>query len=328
MNPEITFLRQKSTGIKFVSVQGRAGIAPVTDLPHCTGSDSWLRDVNVKCESCEAWHKACTMHAVKTGLVCSACFTPSAPVDERAAAMEKAAKLLRLAQSDNPNEAALAAARAQEIIDRYKLNAAALASEAEGTTAEEAEEIRNYEDDPLSYESRKVTWKIVLAMALAEANQCMAYTHGADICIIGRPSDVAIVRPFFTHLTGEIDRLTEKHCKGNGQTYRNNFRLGAVDTIGRRLKAAQAATVEAVKAEALQSGGESALVLVESSLAILKERRVAVDTWSKQNMRLRNYKFSQTNRDERAREAGRRAGESISLERSSGALPSSRPALH
>lgn len=39
-------------------------------------------------------------------------------------ALAKAAKLLRLAQSSNPHEASLAAAKAQDIMDRFKLSGA------------------------------------------------------------------------------------------------------------------------------------------------------------------------------------------------------------
>jgi len=137
---------------------------------------------------------------------------------------------------------------------------------------------------------------------------------------------VAIIRPFFAYLSSEIERLASRHCKGNSRTYWNNFRLGAVETIAQRLKASLAATVETVKAEALAAGNQSALVIVENSLALIEKRKQEVSNWTRQNMQLRS-RTSRSSYNDTARSAGRAAGQSVNLNRSAGALNSTRRAL-
>ena len=333
MNPEITFLRGKQTGIIYADLTGdRSQLIPVSDLPAQTGARAWLRAVLVKCLHCDTKAPAGDMHPAPLGLACSACHSRQAAPDpdaERRAAMEKAAKLLRLAQTDNPHEAALAAARAQDIIDRYRLSAAAVANAAEdrnpGQAPDDEEEIRDFRSDPLTEDA--ATWKALLAQCLADLNQCKAYAYAGAICIIGRASDVEIVRPFFERIAADVDRLAARHCRGNGRSYWNAFRLGAVDTIRQRLRAAQADTAAAVKAEALAAGGQSALVVVENSLARIERRKEAVAAWTKQHMQLRNVRRSTAGSSYAGREAGRRAGHSVNLGRSSGSLPSTRAAL-
>jgi hypothetical protein len=163
-------------------------------------------------------------------------------------ALEKAKKLLRLAQSDNPNEAALAASRAQEIIDRFKIEKFALEFE-DNKPAAPDEPIKNFAGDPLDDSGRAETWKIRLAMELAKQNQCKIYSSGG-LCIIGRPSDATAVRYLFAWLTREIDRLAREHCAGYGRNYWNNFRIGAADTVARRLAEQAEATRTAVRREA------------------------------------------------------------------------------
>lgn len=323
----IQFIRHKVTRVKYLRFpDGR--VCPVSDLPTSAGVDADLRNIEVKCETCETWHPCHTMHPHATGLECSACratacataCASASPESQHAAAMRKAAALLRLAQSDNPHEAALAASRAQEIIDRYKLNLAALDS---APSEEPAEEIRNFKDDPIDNGG---IWKALLAQAVANVNQCRIYTSGGNVHIIGRPSDVALVRPFHAYLAGEIERLASRHCKGNSRTYWNNFRHGAVETIKQRLNASLAATVETVKAEALASGNANALTIVNNSLALIEKRKQEVADWTRANMSLRN-RTARSSYNNAGHAAGRAAGQSVNLNRSAGALNSTRRAL-
>jgi hypothetical protein len=317
------FLRHKVSGIKYLRLASGSMI-PVADLPRLAGNDADLRAVSVKCETCETWHPCHAMHPHATGLECSACrataCASASPESQHAAAMRKAAALLRLAQSDNPHEAALAASRAQEIIDRYKLNLAALDT---APSEEPAEEIRNFADDPLDTGGM---WKALLAQAVANVNQCKIYTSGGAVHIIGRPSDVAMVRPFHAYLAGEIERIASRHCKGNSRTYWNNFRLGAVETIKQRLNASLAATVETVKAEALAAGNESALAIVTNSLALIEKRKQEVADWTRANINLRN-RTARSSFNNAGHAAGRAAGQTVNLNRSAGALNSTRRAI-
>lgn len=238
-------------------------------------------------------------------------------------AIQKAAKLLRLATSSNPHEAALAASRAQEIIDRHNLDAAGLEGLADQPSAEP---IRNFFDDPLDA-AKSDRWRCGLALVLAEANQCKVILHGGRLCLIGRPSDVSTIRYFYAMLCAEVERIASAQCAGNGRTFWNNFRLGMVETIGQRLKVQKAATVEAVRAEA--ASNPYALQIVEKSVAVIQQRAVEVEKWTKQNVpNLRAGRSSRTTYDGDARAQGRAAGHNVRLHRPGAGIGQGRTALN
>lgn len=234
-------------------------------------------------------------------------------------ALEKAAKLLRLATSNNPHEAALAATRAQEIMDRFKLSADAV----NGVGGEIAtdEPIANFGFDPLERASKVDRWKSSLAVCIARQNQCKVFLQGG-ICLIGRASDVQTVRYLFAWMVREIERLAARDCKGTSRTYWNNYRLGAVETVSRRLRESAVQTVETVKLEAREAGGESALMVVERSAALMVQRAEQVEQWAKTNMRLRAGSSSRSNFHSGARNAGRKAGNEVRIGGARGSLGS------
>jgi hypothetical protein len=260
-----------------------------------------------------------------------------------AEALDKAAKLLRLANSSNPHESALAAARAQEIMDRFKLTQDAV--NGAGGDVQSDEPIRNFTEDPLDPSPTLDRWKGQLAMALAAANQCKVYKgsgrppYGAGLCTIGRASNVQTVRYLYSWLTREIERLAAQSCAGNGRTYWNNFRLGATETVCRRLREQAAATVAACKADAtaiLFDGQEHtheeeaattrALALIDNNAALMVRHAAAVEDWTRSNLQLRARSGGSTRYNSDARAAGRRAGESVRMG-AHAALNSTRQAL-
>jgi hypothetical protein len=240
-------------------------------------------------------------------------------------AMDRVIKLLKLAKSDNPHEAALAAAKAQDIIDRYKLDVSS--ASAESSEADRPKEAIQKFADPLYVGSKASTWRIRLASALADANACRIYLQGGDIRLIGRPSDASALRYLFAYLCRETDKLTDRDAKGNGKTWVNNFRLGVIDTISRKLRESQRATREAVKreveekqaklfaavGEAAFSAGPSAIVRVNAAIARMEEDRKEVIDWEKANMSYGRARSSNARHDYGAREMGRRSGESIRI---------------
>jgi hypothetical protein len=222
-------------------------------------------------------------------------------------AIAKAVKLLRLAQSDNPNEAALAAARAQDIMTRYKLTG--LSADLDTTKAEPDEPIVNcYE--PIEAKQGS-TWIVRLIVALAEANQCKPYKMHSATHVVGRPSDVETVRYLYSWLKLEVNRLATVHGRGYTAVWKNNFRLGVVDTIVTKIRESKKATAAAVVAEAANPG---AIVLVQNALAKLEQRSAAVEKWMQDNMKMRQgRRYSGGQSDHGARAAGQKAGESINL---------------
>jgi hypothetical protein len=248
--------------------------------------------------------------------------------DTIAKAMEKVRKLLSqtVERGATPNEAAIAAARAQEIIDRFKLNLADAESDRAAPVRSE-EPIQDFAHDPLNpRDTQLARWKGWLACCIAELNQCKAYVTQGRLALIGRASDVQVARYLFTWLSGEIERLAAGHCRGCGVSYWNNFRLGATETVIKRLKEQQQHTLDAVRLEA-GAVSSSALALVNRNAALIVKRARDVEEWAARNMNLRKRSGGgRTRFNSEARERGRAAGHSINL-RASGRLASSQNRL-
>lgn len=166
------------------------------------------------------------------------------------------AKLKALA-SNNPNEeeAALAGARMQQLIDRYKIE------QAELFDIGEDDEPETGCDEFYTEEGKRFSrWKLDLGYRLAEFNNCRAvrsqghYTwdaesgcrvlHPAKMEIVGTKENIAACKYVFMYLFREIERLSaialEKYnrltgTKG-GKSFANAFKAGAVTTIIKRLK--------------------------------------------------------------------------------------------
>ena len=90
-------------------------------------------------------------------------------------AIAKAQKLLNLAESDNPNEAATAAAQAQKILDRYEISKAMM--EEKGEEEPDNEEIAIFESSPLDSATKfnLDKWRTRLADRIAKSNMCEIY---------------------------------------------------------------------------------------------------------------------------------------------------------
>jgi Protein of unknown function (DUF2786) len=185
--------------------------------------------------------------------------TPPAP-----AALARVRKLLALATSPNPHEAAVAAARAQAIIETHRLQAWL---DAERRVEADADPIVDAREEPLDVGRRLRKWKIVLAATLAEANGCIAYTveRGREqaIVLVGRGRDRAAVGELWGWLVKRIEWLSATHGAGRSRQWHEAFRIGVVDAIAERLRAS---------AEEVRAGlDSSALVVVDPARAAHRE---------------------------------------------------------
>jgi len=229
--------------------------------------------------------------------------------------LAKVQKLLRLATSSNANEAALAAAKAQELIDKHQLAEALLALDsAEPTKGLDDEPIVDFEkaDAPLDRQKRLDRWRCGLASVIARQNGCRIYYSGSDIALVGRASDAETVRYLYGYLSREVERLTTEHGQGMGRTWRNNFRLGVVDTISNKLWEQRRKFESETRAEA-RAEGSTALMRVDRALANIDKRGETVKDWMKQNMKLYASSGSAAAYNPNARARGREAGKSISV---------------
>ena len=143
-------------------------------------------------------------------------------------AIEKAKKLMSLGDSDNPNEAALAVARAQEILSRYEIQMADL-------EIADDEEFQELEFD-IRGEGKKgygnmVTWKANIVNAVAKANGCNVFFQGAKSFFCGKESDVKTARDLTKKLLIEVEGVARRASAGLGRRYANSFKVGVSTKI-------------------------------------------------------------------------------------------------
>jgi hypothetical protein len=137
--------------------------------------------------------------------------------------VEKIKKCLALSKNPNEHEAALAAARAQELLVKYNLAMA----DVEGINASAIEEIFLESEDG-DYEE----WKRVLLHAVASCNYCrFILIHGRDKGkLIGKPKNMIVTLEIFSYCVEAIERLLEESgLRGKVQKY--SFCKGAVNAI-------------------------------------------------------------------------------------------------
>jgi len=221
-------------------------------------------------------------------------------------ALERVQKLLRLAKSDNANEAAVAAAMAQRLIDLHKFDTAALTGDEKAP-----EEAISNEHEPI--DTRYSTWKDRLLVQLGRLNGTKSYRAGKTLKLIGRKSDVQTVRYLYQWLTNEVERLTDLNGPGRGKTWYNNFRLGVVDTLCQRLEEQKKQTENEAMASAFNTGGQLAASNMGSAIMRVQQDGQAVERWAEEKMSFRKSAPARVNYDDGARSAGRRAGHSVSL---------------
>lgn len=231
--------------------------------------------------------------------------------------LEKVRKLLRLSKSSNPHEAALAAQRAQEIIDRYNIEQAML--DAEGATVATEEPIKNFRDDPLDVNMISGSWQMRLQRTIAKQNSCFVYRSSGNSVIVGSPSNVNAVRYLYSWLKKELEVLCVIEGIGHSKSWLNNFCIGATETVTERLLDARKQVVSQMRTEWQASGRD--IVLVEKALAKVDQEMHRVRDYVSQNIRLHYGPVGPGGRvNNDARAAGRAAGHSVRMGRGAGAL--------
>lgn len=218
-------------------------------------------------------------------------------------------KLLALATSPNVHEAAAAAARAQSLIERHRL---------EGLLAEptEGEAVTDGAEAPLERSRKLRTWRVLLAQALAEPAGCVAYRvdgpDGQELRLVGRDEDRESVRVLWEWLVDRIQWLSATEGGRRSKAWHEAFRIGAVETIAERLVLAGQ--------EAREGLAEAALVRVDPKLAA---RRMAVEDFVATRMSLGRGRSVRV--DARAWAKGRQAGKAVPLPEGRRALAAGRP---
>jgi Protein of unknown function (DUF2786) len=250
--------------------------------------------------------------------------------------LRKVQKLLALSgNNSNAEEAATAAAKAQALMDEYRITQAMLYVERDRDDEEEIVDFAK-KDAPLdNLGSRLPTWRGALATILAKANQCYTFAQkkvelltrevSTHIEIVGRPSDVDTVRYLYAYLVREIDRLVARDGRGCGKTWANNYRIGVVETISLRLRTQRAETERAMHEKV--AADARALVLVDKALEKMKAVAAEAEDVARRGRKLGSSAASFRG-DADARAQGREAGKSLRLSGTSkGALGSGKRAI-
>jgi hypothetical protein len=223
------------------------------------------------------------------------------------AALAKVRKLLALATSSNPHEAALAAARAQALIESHRLQAWLAAEQG---VREDPDPIVDARDAPIEVARKIRKWKVALASALADVNGCLAYVlvRGDDeaIVLVGRARDREVVIELWQWLVKRIEWLSATHGAKRSRQWHDAFRIGVVDEVAPRLDEGRAqATSELVS---------TALVAIDIDIDPMRvAHREALDRFADENLGLAHGRGMRV--DATAYRRGRGAAGDLSLGR-------------
>lgn len=149
--------------------------------------------------------------------------------------IDRIRKLLRLSQSDNPHEAALAAERVQRMLSEYNLTMDSIGCDAETASARRVDR-----------KTRKALekWAYVLAAKTARVFDC-DYYHNAftgETSFVGVGADPEVCGWMYGYLYKTLLRLASEHIRSrrlrsarSKREARNSFLFGAVDVISSRM---------------------------------------------------------------------------------------------
>lgn len=161
-------------------------------------------------------------------------------------------KLLALATSDNENEAALAAAKAQTLLLEYNVSQEEL-EEFSTVKNEKVIEIRTK-----GKTKSRIAWRGKLAGVIAKANLCrLILTDGSGLIWIGKKTNLEVAQYIYDTVSQDLERIASKewkqveHTLSHGKTWKNNFYFGAIQTISERLNSNLIALKEVPSATAL-----------------------------------------------------------------------------
>lgn len=188
--------------------------------------------------------------------------------------IDRVQKLLALSKSSNIHEATNAAAAANKLIDQHRLSEADLESK---NDVQELEPIE--EDTEVLYETGKVTtWKQSLIGVLTRHYGVVYwndnyYPNGRKVSrfrIVGRRSDLAIVKYMFNWLQLEITRLSTIETKGLGRVFAASYCVGFVNGIAKQLKA--------TRMEAQKDATETAIIKINAREEEARKRMYELHT--------------------------------------------------
>ena len=154
--------------------------------------------------------------------------------EERERVYDKVRKLLALSKSPNEHEAALAAERAREILDKYQISLAEV---------DEKEFTEIVEKGADSGYSNPRMWVHVLAMSTAKAFDCKVFRMGGVYVFCGLKSDTQVSEYIFAYLLRTVFGLMKQRMKNRrkigarGAGDVQSYAYGAARAIGEKIEA-------------------------------------------------------------------------------------------
>lgn len=146
--------------------------------------------------------------------------------------VDKIRKLFALATSSNPNEAALAAAKAQELLLQHNLTLSQIETQEPASTYK-----RNW------FEVGSRVWRRSLLTVIARHNFCdVVHCGRGRMAIIGEQHNSEAVQFIYAHLVTELEPMAvAAYLESWGDvpaiTWKDGFFMGAVQSIHARLEA-------------------------------------------------------------------------------------------
>ena len=173
--------------------------------------------------------------------------------------LTKIKKLLALATSDNPEEAASAATKDQNMLIHHNISIAELDS----FSIEKNEKVIQTNTSG-RYTRNRCSWFSNRANIIAKANLCKILTSGAGLIWIGKPTNLEVAKYILESVTTDLDYLCdlafdyykvtyEGYYPVHGKTWKNTFNFGANKVLSERLQA---------NLELLRSGTENVNALI------------------------------------------------------------------
>jgi hypothetical protein len=147
---------------------------------------------------------------------------------DRESIVELIQKLLALSKSPNEHEAALAMAKAQELLLKHNLDMATVTVKDEPQTRDESgliNEVVDFEDFQ--------KWQSILLNSISTRNFCRIIKMPMDYHILGKKANVRSVEAMYNWLEPQIIRLIIQSGYVRGD--KTSFAMGIISTIGRKL---------------------------------------------------------------------------------------------
>jgi hypothetical protein len=222
----------------------------------------------------------------------------------RSEVIDRINKLRALAKSPNRNEAENAARLAEKLIVEHGMR------EAELVPIVGSNEHPDLADEPLlQWEKRPSNWARILAHGIAEAHNCATIEEAEGdehaIRVVGMPDDVAIVAYMFAWLSLEVLRLAHEAA---------DRRKRKKQSIAKKWRDVYALGLAEGMLEALEEGKREATIETASAhgLAVWDQRTIrAKDMLDELYPDSKESNITSSIGDERAYEAGMRAGKKV-----------------